>query len=155
MFFSRLFFSTTSIPRMTALEMDCAPPPRWSFTQGLVLGQFSMFVNFRSFPSFRREADSQRCSVLLGIMFLKYVVFEDPAAAREQAKRRAIVRSKVCISPCATYGLLLTPMHYDSAYEIVALPLDLRHSLPMIRLSRSFHVWATISLPTRPNHSIG
>ena len=66
-------------------------------------------------------------------MFLKYVVFEDPATAKEQAKRRAIIRSKVGNSQFATYGPVLTLSAYDSVYEIVALPLDQRHSLSTIR----------------------
>ncbi|KAK4701847.1 hypothetical protein P7C70_g4382, partial [Phenoliferia sp. Uapishka_3] len=53
---------------------DCPGPPSFSFTQGVLLGQASF--------------------VVLAVLFLKYVVFEDPHIARQQTKSKSDLRGK-------------------------------------------------------------
>ncbi|KAI5479368.1 dimethylaniline monooxygenase (N-oxide forming) [Pseudohyphozyma bogoriensis] len=78
---------------------ECPSVPRWTFTQGILLGQASI--------------------VVLAVLFLKYCVFEDPAVAREKAKSRVEARTRrspqplSTLPPGSTIPAILSTLSYD------------------------------------------
>ncbi|SCV68648.1 BQ2448_769 [Microbotryum intermedium] len=93
-------------PAWRAIECNCPPIPRWTFTQGFLLGQFSILL-------------------LVGL-FLKYIVFEHrppsppPRSTTSRAKRRTATATSATsstpsssASASASTSQILSSLDYD------------------------------------------
>lgn len=100
---SDLFVSIDCDPPMSAVPS----PSSLSFTQGVILGQLTMSVLLL------RPSSSSPCSVLLGVLLLKYLVFEHaPPAQKKRAIPARRVRPTGAPPSLATVSLL-SALAYD------------------------------------------
>lgn len=78
----------TSCDMESAVLLACEPPPRWTFVEGIIVGQFTMFVQSLSLHLPRAPVLTITISrVMLVALFITYVVFEDPALAKRRGQK--------------------------------------------------------------------